>query len=378
MLYSSLADMLTISIISVLLLALMVYNMVGWPRISPSDGSEAVDVSLLIPARNEEPNIARALEGALAQSAAPREVLVYDDHSTDRTADIVEAFAARSDRVRRVAPQPLPDGWCGKPFACARLAAEARGEWLLFLDADTSLQPGAVSRIVSEAARRELTLLSCWPGLHLRGWSEKVFMPMLNHVVFTLFPAPLSVTMNLPSLGLAHGACMLMRREEYLRTGGHAMVRGELFEDTALARAWRAAGLHGLCLDGQDTVRVRMYDSFGALWNGFQKNVYPAFRHEASFWLFLSFHFAFFVLPFIVAPAQSAAGAISLPAWVAAMAALAGRLAQTRRFGYPLWSILLHPVAECALLAVALTSWYKCRAGGGIEWKGRTYRGRGA
>ena len=378
MLYSSLADMLTICIISALLLALMVYNMVGWPRISPSDRSDAVDVSILIPARNEEPNIARAIEGALAQSTAPREILVYDDHSTDRTADIVGAFAARNDRVRRVAPQALPECWCGKPFACARLAAEARGEWLLFLDADTSLRPGALRRIVSEAARRDLTLLSCWPGLHLRGVSEKVFMPMLNHVVFTLFPAPLSVTMNLPSLGLAHGACMLLRREEYLRTGGHAMVRGELFEDTALARAWRAAGLRGLCLDGQDTVRVRMYDSFDAMWSGFQKNVYPAFRHEVSFWLFLAFHFTFFVLPFVVAPAQAAAGVIAYPAWIAAIAALAGRLAQTRRFGYPLWSVLLHPVAECALLAVALTSWYKCRAGGGIEWKGRTYRGRGA
>lgn len=142
MLYSSLADMLTISIISVLLLALMVYNMVGWPRISPSDGSEAVDVSLLIPARNEEPNIARALEGALAQSAAPREVLVYDDHSTDRTADIVEAFAARSDRVRRVAPQPLPDGWCGKPFACARLAAEARASGCCFWTPTRPCSPG--------------------------------------------------------------------------------------------------------------------------------------------------------------------------------------------------------------------------------------------
>ncbi|MBM4156350.1 MAG: hypothetical protein FJ221_15170 [Lentisphaerae bacterium] len=78
-----------------------------------------------------------------------------------------------------------------------------------------------------------------------------------------------------------------MRRDEYLRTGGHAMVRRELFEDTTLARAWRAAGRSGLCVDGQDVVRVRMYDSLEAIWAGFQKNVYPAFRHEASFWLFL-------------------------------------------------------------------------------------------
>lgn len=370
--------MFTIFVISVFLLALMGYNLLGWPRVAPCGKTAPASVSILIPARNEEFNIGAALEGVLAQpDEVVREILVYDDHSTDRTAEIVAAFAARSDRVRRIPPQPLPEGWCGKPFACSRLAAEAQGEWLLFLDADTMLQPDAAARIVAEAIRRRLTLLSCWPGLELRGFWEKVFMPMLNHVVFTLFPAPLSVTRQRPALGLAHGACILLRREEYVRTGGHDLVRHELFEDTALARAWRAAGLRGLCLDGQAVVRVRMYDSLGAIWTGFQKNVYPAFKHETSFWLFLAFHFTFFVLPFVVAPAQAAAGVLSLPAWGAALAALLSRAAQAQRFGYPRGSVLLHPLAECALLAVALTSWYKCHAGAGIEWKGRTYRGKG-
>ena len=307
--------MLTIFAISVLLLVLMVYNMLGWPRVASRGEAEHGGVSVLIPARNEEQNIDSALECVLAQSDAVQEILVYDDHSTDRTAEIVGSFAGRTRRVRLIQPQPLPNGWCGKPFACSRLAAEAQGAWLLFIDADTVLRPDTVSRIVSEAIRRQLTFLSCWPGLELHGFWEKVFMPMLNHVVFTLFPAPLSLTMKLSALGLAHGACILMRREEYLRTGGHIMVRQELFEDTALARAWRAAGRRGLCLDGQDVVKVRMYDSLGAIWNGFQKNVYPAFRHEISFWLFLAFHFMFFVLPFVVAPVQTAAGVVSLSAW---------------------------------------------------------------
>ncbi|MBN1267990.1 MAG: glycosyltransferase [Kiritimatiellae bacterium] len=374
--YSSRMIMLTIFVICLLLAALMFYNMLGWPRI-PGDGDAgACSVSILVPARNEEENIGPALEAVLAQLAAVREVLVYDDHSTDRTAEIVGAVAARDSRVRLIASQPLPDGWCGKPFACSCLAAAAHGEWLLFIDADTSLQTDAVSRIVAEAVRREVTFLSCWPGLVLNGLWEKVFMPMLNHVVFTLFPAPLSLTMDLPALGLAHGACILMRRQEYFRTCGHAMVRGELFEDTALARAWRAAGLRGLCLDGQDVVKVRMYNSLGAIWTGFQKNAYPAFRHETSFWLFLAFHFVFFVLPFAVAPAQAAAGVVSVPAWGAVAAVLLSRAVQARRFRYPFWSVFLHPLAECALIAVALTSWYKCHAGAGIDWKGRTYRGR--
>lgn len=370
--------MITIFALSLLLLALMLYNMTGWPRVRADGAAPAGAVSILIPARNEEAHLGAALDAVCAQPESVREILVYDDHSADRTAEIVRAAAARDGRVLLIPPQPLPDGWYGKPFACAQLAREAQGEWLLFLDADTRLQPGAADRIVADATERGVTFLSCWPGLELGGFWERVCMPMLNHVVFTLFPAPLSLKMRLPALGLAHGACLLMRREEYARTDGHAMVRRELFEDTALARAWRAAGLRGLCLDGQDVVKVRMYSSLAAIWTGFQKNAYPAFRHETSFWLFLAFHFVFFVLPFAGALAQAAAGGWAPAAWGAAAAALLSRVAQARRFGYPYWSILLHPLAECALLAVALTSWSKCRSGRGITWKGRVYRGSGA
>lgn len=362
--------------VSLAVLGLMAANMLGWPRVAPVGAARAGSVSVLIPARNEEANIVRALESALNGSPAVLEALVYDDHSTDRTAVLVEDMAARDPRIRLVPPQPLPAGWCGKPFACSRLAESARGEWMLFLDADAVVSPGAVDAIAAEAVRRGATFLSCWPGLEIAGFWEKVFMPMLNFVVFTLFPAPLSLTLQLPALGLAHGACILTRAEEYRRTGGHAMVRGELFEDTALARAWRGAGRKGVCLDGQAVVRVRMYDSLGAIWKGFQKNAYPAFRHESSFWLFLAFHALIFVLPFIAAGFHAAAGRFVWPVWGAAAAGLAGRALQAARFGYPFGSVLLHPIAECGLIAVALASWIKCRAGAGIEWKGRIYRGR--
>lgn len=361
---------------SAVVFGLILFNTLGWPRLSRHHEPGAARVSVLIPARNEEANISAVIETILAQAGAACEILVYDDHSTDRTAEIVSALARDNRIVRLLAPENLPPGWCGKPFACAQLAAAARGEWLLFLDADSRLRPGAIERMVGEAERRGLTLLSCWPGLELNSFWEKLLMPMLNHVVFSLFPAPLSVTMGLPALGLAHGACILTRRAEYELTGGHAMVRGELFEDTALARAWRAAGQKGLCLDGQDVVRVRMYESLRGIWVGFLKNAYPAFRHEVSFWLFLGFHFTVFVLPFVLAPLQAAAGVFSLPGWGAVLFVLLGRAAQARRFGYPLWPVFLHPVAELALIAVALTSWLKCHASSGIEWKGRTYRGR--
>ncbi len=220
--------------------------------------------------------------------------------------------------------------------------------------------------MVEEATRRDLTLLSCWPRLEMAGFWEKTLMPLLNFAVFTLYPAPLSLRRNDASLGLAHGACLLAHRASYEAIGGHAAVRDQIFEDTRLARWWRARGGRSLCLDGQDVVSVRMYGSLGEIWRGFQKNFFPAFRREASFWAFLSLHAAVFLSPFVLL-------AWSANAAIAAACVLATRLALAARFGHPWWSAPLHPLAEAILIALSLSSWRRCKSGKGVAWKGRLY-----
>ena len=258
--------MLVLFVILVGVLGLVIYNAIGWPGVGGASACPAGSVSVLIPARNEEAHIRDALMPVLDQGAVVKEVLVYDDHSIDRTAACVREVSMRSEKVRLIPPLALPQGWCGKPFACAQLASAASGDWLLFIDADARIQPGAVGRMITEAMQRKATLLSFWPGLDMKGFWERALMPMLNFVVFSMFPAPLSFHMKMPALGLAHGACILIRRDVYQLTGGHAMVRAELFEDTVLARAWRKAGQTRFCMDGQDVVRVRMYDSLSGIW----------------------------------------------------------------------------------------------------------------
>src|SRR5690606_20059092 len=120
-----------------------------------------------------------------------------------------------------------------------------------------------------------LTFLSCWPQLEMRGLFERLLMPLLNFVLLTLYPAPLAASRDNRALGLAHGACILVRADIYRLLGGHESVKAELFEDTRLAQHWRATGHRSLCLDGTGTVRVRMYDSLSAIWGGFRKNLYP-------------------------------------------------------------------------------------------------------
>lgn len=357
------------------LLCVALWNALAWPRVGDAgvvSRPDAASVSVLIPARDEESNIARCLDSALAQGSCVLEVLVYDDHSTDRTAEIVEAYAWRDWRVRLVAPSELPEGWCGKTFACSRLAAEARGRWLLFLDADARLRSNAAALIVGEAVGRRVTLLSCWPRLLTRGFWEGALMPLLNFVVFTLYPAPLALRRDDSSLGLAHGSCLLARRDTYEAVGGHGAVRGELFEDVRLAQAWRARGQRGLCLDGRKVVEVRMYRSLPEIWAGFRKNFFPAFRTPRTFWAFVALHLFVFLLPFALAPlAPWQTGA--WPFATAAGCVLAARAALALRFGHPWWSAALHPLGEALLVALGLASWLRCRSGRGVEWKGRRY-----
>ena len=361
-------------------LAMAAWNAAAWPRVAMNAGDARLSgtVSVLIPARDEGAHIGPCLEHAAAEGAAVAEILVYDDHSADDTAAVVTEWSARDSRVRLLAPAPLPPDWCGKPFACLCLAQAASGDWLLFLDADARLKPGAAAALVGEAERRNATLLSAWPGLTLASPWEAILMPLLNFTVLTLFPTPLSFRRDLPALGLAHGACILVSRAVYEANGGHGAVHDAVFEDTALARHWRRSGSRGLCLDGQDTVEVRMYDSFSGIWNGFQKNIHAGFERALSFWLFLAGHGAFFVAPLALAAVLPWGPA---KAWAAAavLNGLLARWALALRFRQSKTAVLLHPLAESLLIALGLAAWLRHVLGKGVVWKGRSYRaGKGA
>jgi len=349
-------------------LLIVLSNVMFWPRVKRTRALGVV--SVLVPARNEEQTLPVLLESLRGQ-AAICEILIANDHSTDQTQAVIDACAKEDTRIRGIFPAPLPAGWCGKNWACASLAAEAQGEWLLFLDADTKLEPGAVESLLGETVARKLTFLSCWPALEMRGFTERLLMPMLNFVLLTLYPAALALwRMNDASLGLGHGACMFFRRAEYFSVGGHRAVRGEIFEDSRLAQLWRRQGLRGLCLDGRGVVSVRMYRTLAEIWRGFSKNLFPAFKHQASFWLFWLLHAAVFLAPFGLMWLEGMAGWLFVAAGGCVVAA---RLALAIRFGHSWWSVLLHPLAQVFVLALGLSSWLSVVSGRGVSWKGRTY-----
>lgn len=352
-------------------LVVALLNVAFWPKPERAQQQYVGEVSILIPARNEEANLPVCLDSVFKQGSVVREILIYNDHSTDGTAQVIGEYARRDVRVRVVEAVPLEAGWCGKNFACWQLANAATETWLLFIDADARLTEGAAARMIEEMNQRRLTFLSCWPGLEQVSFWERALMPVLNFVVFGTFCAPLSLLsalMRYPSLGIAHGACLMFQRDSYHRIGGHSAVRDQIFEDTRLAQLWREQGERGLCLDGQNLVRVRMYNSFREIWQGFQKNFFLAFKHELSFWAYVAFRLTFLLLPFVmlmIAP--------NLKILLAAAGILLARLTLALYFGHPVWSVLLHPISEVILLSLGLSSWRRCKNGQGVTWKGREY-----
>lgn len=359
--------------VNLIVLTVVLINWIKWRPLHPLPHKSRPCVSVLIPARNEERNIAAAIQSALEQGTIVQEILVYDDHSEDQTRHLVCALQKGAPTVRLIEPAPLPEGWLGKPFACEQLSAAATAEWLLFLDADTRLHPGAAEAMLEAAEASKATFLSCWPGILTGSFWEHIFMPMLNFVVYSIFPTPMQVKNPSPSFGLAHGACLFIHGKTYREIGGHTCVKAELFEDTMLARTWREKKQAGICLDGQKIVSVRMYRNLREIITGFSKIAYPAFERELSFWLFIGFHFLFMLLPFLLLPFAS----LSILAATAAGAVLSARLAQCIQFGFPLWSVLFHPVAEVGLIGLGLYARHRCRHSSGVSWKGRVYNPSG-
>jgi len=235
--------------------------------------SERPIVSVIVPARNEEACLGACLESLVAQAGVSFEVVVVDDGSTDRTREIAQSFP----RVRVVDPGPPPPGWSGKNSALVAGAAEARGEWLLFTDADTVHRTGSLARSVAEARLQKSALLSYSPEQEVHGLWEKAVMPVIFAELASSYRAS-EVSDPASSAAAANGQYILVSREAYDAVGGHTAVATSLLEDVALARAVKASGRKIFFRYGGDAVRTRMYRSFAQLREGWTKNLVLLFR----------------------------------------------------------------------------------------------------
>jgi chlorobactene glucosyltransferase len=363
------------------LFGIVIWNMFVLRR---GGGSRITDdtlppVSILVPARNEEANIRACIESLLRQDYPGFELHVLDDNSTDGTASILREMAEGGTRFTVHAGAEPPAGWVGKNYACHQLSLQARGDWLLFTDADTVHEPHSVREAMQRALAERADLLTLIPRQIMTTAAEKLVIPLLHFVSMTLLPLFLVHHTRNSKFAIGVGQFMLFRRETYERIGGHSCVKSEIVEDIRLAKIVKAAGGRLRVMSGVELVSCRMYRSMGDIWNGFTKNIFAGFGF--SFPLMaavLAMLFVLFVLPFLLlAAALPDAAANPLPAALAgAQVALIWiiRLTLSARFRLGFWSSLLHPLGILAVIAIALNSWLRISFGPGAGWKGRFYR----
>ncbi len=339
------------------------------PATPPVPGRPAV--SVIVPARNEEACLGACLQSILAQSGVAFEIIVVDDHSIDRTREIAQSFV--SAEVRVIEAGPLPAGWTGKNNAVTAGSRAARGQWLLFTDADTIHLPGSLARSLEEAKRHGADLLSYSPEQIVKNFWEKAIMPVIFADLAASYRPSQVSDPNSPAAA-ANGQYILITREAYDAVGGHAAIAGNLLEDVALARAVKRSGRKIFFRYGGDAVRTRMYRSFAQLREGWTKNLALLFPAPVRLAATRALEFVLIV----------ASAAISI---VTALRGHPQPAAAAGTFSVILYALFLARIRRAhfsadanalALLGLPLFAYLLLRsksahANGNVAWKGRKY-----
>lgn len=340
-------------------------------------------VSVIVPARNEAHNIARCVSSILSTSYPRLELLVVDDSSTDRTADIAREAAAGDTRMRVVASSALPEGWFGKQWACATGARVAKGEILQFTDADTVHATDLVTRSVNAMQNTGADLFSIAGAQELGGFWEKVIQPQIFTILSMRYGGTESVN-DSPRVSskIANGQCIFITRLSYEAIGGHGSVRSSVAEDLMLAQRFFAARKNVVLMLGVKQLSTRMYASLGEIIDGWRKNVFAGGLDAVPFGKvgrsILPLALLLPPLLELLPPLALAFAALGVPTgstvilWAifSAVATLLWWIVVYVTVGEnPLYA-LAYPIGALVLLYIFFTAVIRGRR---VRWKGRTY-----
>ena len=342
----------------------------GWPL-----------VSIVVPARDEERNIRACVESLLAQDYPRYEVIVVDDSSRDATPqllDLIQRHHPAGERLRVVRLDDLPTGWAGKPHALHTGASEARGEWLLFTDADTSHAPSALRTAVRCARAARVDLFSLGTHQELPDFWGRVLMPIAYMGISMQYPAR-EVNDPASAVAIANGQYILIRRAVYEALGGYGnpRLRATVLDDRDLAQEVKRAGYRLELADGRSLVRTRMYHGLREHWRGWGKNAYVGSRGGPAFFALMSLGLpAVCILPFAL---PLAGLRWRRREWVAAgLLQVAGivayRTSVNRGLGVPWRYVWTHPLGAAVFTGILVRAGWRKLTGRGVEWSGRTYQ----
>ncbi|MGO9438774.1 MAG: glycosyltransferase family 2 protein [Terracidiphilus sp.] len=346
---------------------------------------ELLELTVIIPARNEEDCLGACLESLVNQSeevfqlGRDWELIVVDDASNDRTAEIARGFP----NVSVMSASKLEKGWTGKANAIWTAARKARGRWLLFTDADTVHEPGDLLRAIHEATRHKAGMLSYSPRQIVSGLAQRTLMPLIFSELALAYP-PAKVSDPNQRIAAANGQFLLIEREAYRRIGGHPSVADRVLEDVELANLAKRRKIGLRFRYAEDALATRMYRTTGAMIEGWTKNLALLFNNALFLALWRALDIALLIgLPWLAIELWNArfgarslewlgAGWVLLLLWLRNLVRFYARVAKSN---FRFMDCALSPLGLPLFVVLLYRSWFQHKVFKQVSWKGRTYAG---
>jgi glycosyltransferase involved in cell wall biosynthesis len=321
-------------------------------------------VSILIPMRDEFENAQAVLETALKQiNLADFEVIVRDDQSTDGTLEVLRQIS--DDHLSVQNGSSLPEGWIGKSYALAKLAEQASGDYLVFLDADVRLSDGAIAASISLLEELNLDYISPYPRQLVGDWLSGIVQPLLQWSWFATLPIRIAEKSRKPSTAVANGQFLIVKRSAYLKSGGHGSIKSEVIEDMELARNLRIHGFTGTVVEGSQIATCNMYKTFSELFFGYAKSQWRAFGSILGAVLVISVMVITSLIPLIAASMNDYLGIYGY------LALVLSRIMVAFKTKSNYWSAIFHPIAILIWITIICTS-IILKQMGLLKWRGRS------
>ena len=349
------------------------------PPSSSDDLASFPFVSVCVPARNEEENIGHCVRSILESQWPNLELIVVDDRSEDNTRQVAEQAGQGHEGFRVIDGVEPRKNWAGKPWACYRAAKEAKGTFLLFVDADVQIHPLCIASMIAVAQKRNLTLLSYFGTWTVNSFWEKLLIPPIGWLIRGSIDLDKS---NNPSYieAFANGQLILFRRSDYIALDGHSMVQSEVLEDVKLAQRVKQSGKSAEVRPAPWSFQVRLYRNLSEIINGYTKNMYEGLGRNAlmgfgaALFLFFGSLFPYLLLFGMIYGRMVLGWTVPSVYWIVwcfcvVLLQIQFRIEIEKKDNRPIGISWLQPIANAIMIWILLRSTLKVK----VQWKGRNF-----